>query len=324
MPARRSITVLFAILLAALFGHGTVCAQTWPARPITIVVSAAAGGGIDSVIRTISQRLSERLGQPIVVDNRAGASGMLAARFVTNAPADGYTLLATEGGVMALNAALYADPGYDPVRDFAAVSMLIRAPMLLVATQGFDVADLPALVDLSKKRNVNYGASAKGSYPHLAMELLKSRTGLRAQHIPYKGASPVALAAVAGQVEIAVIDTIVAMPLVRAGKLKALAVLTKNRIAIAPEIPTAAEQGVADVEVFPYVGVVAPRKTPAAVVERLSSEFRAVIQTPEVARQFRDAGMEPMATSPSDFESYVDAEARKWHPIIHSLGLRGQ
>jgi tripartite-type tricarboxylate transporter receptor subunit TctC len=313
----------FAIATAAA-AMAPAWAQTYPSKTVTLVLGYAPGGGVDSVMRNLAPGLAQRLGQPVIIENRPGASGMLAASHVAKATADGYTLFGTDGGAIALNGALFSKLPYDPVADFAPVSLVIRAPILIVAHPQAPFSDLRGLVEHAKREpgGIAYAAAGAGTYHQLSMELLRRRAGFEARAIQYKGAAPAAQDVMAGHVPIAPIDSIVALPQVAAGKLKALAVLAPKRIAQLPNVPTAAESGIAGVEVFPWVGVAAPRATPANIVSRLSSDIREVVMSPEISKRFSDLGMEPFATTPEQFGAFIKQEIARWHPLIKELNIR--
>lgn len=299
-------------------------AQNYPSKPVSIVVGYGAGGGVDVVMRNLSQGLAQRLGQPVIVENRPGASGILAASYVAKAAADGHTLFGTDGGAFTLNGALYSKLPYDPLVDFAPVTTVIRAPILIVAHPQAEFSDLRGLIDFAKREpgGVAYASPGAGTYHQLSMELLKRRAGFEARPIQYKGAGPAVQDVVSGQVPIGAIDSIVAMQQVLGGKLKALAVLAPKRIAQLPSVQTAAEAGVEGVEASPWVGVAAPRATPANLISRLSSDIREVVGSPEISKRFRDLGMEPFATTPEQFSSFVKQEIARWHPLIKELSIR--
>lgn len=299
-------------------------AQTYPSKAVTVVLGYAPGGGVDAVMRSLAPGLGQRLGQPVIIENRPGASGMLAAGHVAKATADGYTLFGTDGAALALNGALFSKLPYDPVADFAPVSLVIRAPILIVAHPLAPFSDLRGLIAHAKREpgGIAYAASGAGTYHQLSMELLRRRAGFEARSIQYRGAAPAAQDVMAGQVPIAPIDSIVALPQVLGGKLKAIVVLAPKRIAQLPDVPTAAESGVEGVEVFPWVGVAAPRATPANIVSRLSSDIREVVMSPEITKRFSDLGMEPFATTPEQFGTFIKQEIARWHPLIKELNIR--
>lgn len=311
-------------LLAAAAAPAATHAQSYPTKPINIVVGYGAGGGVDAVVRTVAGLLGARLGQPVVVENRPGASGVLAASNVAKAPADGYSLFGTDGGALALNAALFSKLPYDPVADFAPVSLLIRAPLLIVAHPRFPASDLKGLAAYARreKDGLFYASAGLGTYHHLGMELVKSRGGFDAQPVQYKGAGPAVQDVMGGQVPVMPLDTIVALPLLRAGKIKAIAALTPTRLDYLPDVPTAAEAGVREVVVYPWVGLVAPRATPESVVARLSAEVRETVASAEVAKRFTSLGMEPYPLTPEKFGAFIRSEIALWHPLIKRLNIK--
>jgi tripartite-type tricarboxylate transporter receptor subunit TctC len=299
-------------------------AQSFPSKPITIVVGFAAGGGVDVVMRNLAPGLSQRLGQPVVIENRPGASGILAASQVAKAAGDGYTLLGAEGASLALNGALFSKLPYDPVADFAPVSLVIRAPILIVAHPQAPFSDLRGLVEHAKREpgGIPYASPGNGTYHQLAMELLRRKAGFPVRVIQYKGAGAAIQDVISGQVQIGPIDSIVALQQILGGKLKALAVLAPKRIPQLPNVPTAAESGIEGAEVFPWVGLAAPRSTPASVVSRLSSGVREVVMSPEISKRFSDLGMEPFATTPEQFGAFIRQEVVRWHPLIKELDIQ--
>lgn len=298
-------------------------AQTYPSKPISIVVGFAAGGGIDFVMRSLAPGLQQRLGQPVIIDNRPGAGGTLAATHVAKAAPDGYTLLPGDAATLALNGALFSKLSYDPA-DLAPISLVIRAPMLIVAHPSAPYSDLRGLIDYAKRQpgGVSYASPGNGTMHQLAMELLRLRGGFPVTSIQYKGAGAAIVDILSGQVPVGPIDTIVALPHVTAGKLKVLAVLTPKRIPQLPNVPTAAEAGVEDAVAYPWIGLSAPRGTPADIVARLNSALRDVLTSPEISKKFTDLGMEPLPTTPEQFDAFVKQEVARWHPLIKQLNIR--
>ena len=311
--------------MAALAFAGRVSpalAQDWPARSIECVVGYAPGGGVDLLIRTLAPGLSSRLGQPLVVVNRAGASGILGAQAVARARPDGYTLYAADGGALALNGALFSQLPYDPEKDFAPVALLIRSPLIVVAHPSFPANGLRALVDLARRDGkLSYASVGIGSYHHMAMELLKQNAGFAAQAIPYKGQGPAVQDVVSGQVPLMVIGA-AGLPQVISGKLKALAVLSHERIAALPRVLTVSEQGVSDAEVHAWVGLVAPRESPHAVIGRLGDELRTILALPEMTKRLDAMGYEPHYLGQEEFGRFIAAEIRRFHPLIRSLNIK--
>lgn len=299
-------------------------AQNYPSKPVTMVVGYGAGGGVDVVMRNLAPGLGQRLGQSVIVENRPGASGILAASHVAKSAADGHTLFGTDGGAFTLNGALFSKLPYDPAADFALVSMVIRAPILIVAHPEAPFSDLRGLISQAKREQggIAYASPGSGTYHQLSMELLKRRAGFEARAVQYKGAGPAVQDVISGQVPIGAIDSIVAMQQILGGKLKALVVLAPKRIAQLHNVPTAAEAGIEGVEASPWVGVAAPRGTPANIISRLSSTIREVVTSPEISKRFTDLGMEPFATTPEQFSSFVKQEIARWHPLIKELNIR--
>ncbi|KLN56367.1 Bug family tripartite tricarboxylate transporter substrate binding protein [Variovorax paradoxus] len=316
---RRHFTIGTAVSVIA-----PAWAQTYPSKPINIVVGFAAGGGIDVVMRNLAPGLSQRLGQPVVIENRPGAGGMIAASQVAKAPPDGHTLFPGDAATLALNGALFSKLPYDPAADFAPISMVIRAPILIVAHSQAPFSDLRGLVEYAKRQpgGVSYASPGNGTMHQLAMELFRRRAGFSATPIQYKGAGAAIQDILSGQVPIGPIDTIVALSHVHAGKLKALAVLAPNRIAQLPGVPSAQELGVEGAVAYPWIGLSAPRGTPANVIARLNADVRAVLTSPEISKKFTDLGMEPMPTTPEEFGTFMKQEIARWHPLIKELNIR--
>lgn len=313
---------LLGHLGAASLAPAIASAQaSWPSKTVTVVVGYAAGGGVDAVMRSITPALSSRLGQQFLVDNRPGASGIVAAQYVAKAAGDGYTLFGTDGGALVLNEALFSSLPYNPQRDFAPVSLVIRAPLVIAAHPSFAANDLAGLKQIARREKLSYASPGLGTFHHLAFELLKRRMDFEAEAAPYKGAAPAAQDVVGGQIPVMPLDTIVGLPLIRSGKLKALAILTANRFAALPDVPTAADQGVSDVIIYPWVGLAAPQATPKDILTRLSSEVRAIIAESEIANRFIGLGMEPVANTPDEFALFIDGEVKRWQPLIRSLGI---
>lgn len=299
-------------------------AQSFPTKPVSIVIGYAPGGGVDAVVRSLAPGLSQRLGQSVVIENKPGASGILAASQVAKSASDGHTLFGTDGGALALNGALFSKLPYDPQADFVPVSLIIRAPILIVAHPQAPFSDLRGLIDHAKREpgGVAYASAGAGTYHQLAMEFLRKRAGFEARAIQYRGAGPAAQDVISGQVQVAPIDSIVALQQILAGKLKALAVMAPKRMPQLPNVPTAAEAGFEGMEVFPWVGIAAPKGTPAEIVSRLSADVREVVMSPEINKRFSGLGMEPYATTPEQFGAFIQQEVARWHPLIRELNIR--
>ena len=323
MLARRINGIAFVALAAAL-ACAQVLAQGYPAKPLRWLVPYPAGGGSDVIARTIGAQLSINVGQPVLIENRPGAGTMIAAEAAAKSAADGYTLLSADNGTLVFNAALYAKLPYDPVNDLAPVSLIARVPLLLVAHPGFPAGDIKGFVEQARQRPgvLNYGSPGAGSPHHLAMELLKRATGTNLIHVPYKGAAPAVQDLIGGQIPLMILDTAVALPQIRARKIKVLGTLTPSRLATLPAVATTGEQGIADVVAYAWIGVVVAAATPRDVIGTLSAEVGRASQNPVVSAKLREFGIEPLASTPERMREYVQSESRVWHALIKERDIR--
>lgn len=315
-------TALLAV--AALVASSGLQAQAWPAKPIRWVVGFAAGGTTDILARTIGEKLAGTLGVPVIVENKPGAGGGLAAEYTAKQPADGYTIMGGTISTHAINATLYRNLPYDPVKDFAAITLLVRLPNLLVVHPSIPAKNVAELVSLLKANPGKYAfaSSGNGTSQHLSGELFKQIAGVDMQHVPYKG-SPPALNDVAGGAVAMTFDNITtALPLARAGKLRPLAVTTSARSAVAPEIPAMSEEGLAGYEIGSWQGVFAPAGTPREVVERLNREIVRILAAPDTRGKLLGLGAEPAPMSPEEFSAFVRAEVGKWGDVVRKSGAR--
>src|SRR5207237_5400925 len=311
------------IAAAVAFVACSASAQEYPARAVRVIVPFAPGGGTDIVARLLSQHLSQRLGQSFVVDNRPAGSGIVGADLVAKSAPDGYTLLFAFSSLSS-SAKLFSRLPYDLVRDFAPVALATTSPLLAVAPRSLPAKDIREFVAHAKAHDgkLNYGSSGPGSSPHLATELLMSQTGVRMQHIAYKGIAPAVTALLADEVQFSLVPIAVGLPHVRAGRLRALGVAGLQRSAATPEIPTLSESGLPDFEVIAWWGLLAPARTPRAVVNALNREMRSVLEVPEVKRSLVDQGMDPAAGSPEQFGALIKADMEKWGAIGARLGVK--
>jgi tripartite-type tricarboxylate transporter receptor subunit TctC len=310
-------------LACAFLAAGAAQAQTpaYPEKPIHVVVAFAAGGYADSVARLVGQRLSERLGQPVVVENRGGAGGNLATRVVAAAKPDGYTLLANTTAI-AINASLYKDPGYDLARDFVPVAMTVSTPGVFTVHASSPVNTLAELIRDYKGKRLTYATAGVGSSSHLAGDyLLRSLAGLQAEHVPYQGGAPAVTAGLANQVDVLSISMPTVIAHIRGGRLKVLAVSSLKPVAALPGVPTVAEAGFADFEEKSWVGLFAPAGTPAAIAERLNEEVNRVLAEPEAKTRFASLGAEPEPMSRPQLEAYLKKEVGKWATMIKASGV---
>jgi tripartite-type tricarboxylate transporter receptor subunit TctC len=319
-PTRRR---LLAAAACGLFASPAF-AQSYPARPVRWIVPYPAGGGSDFLARTLGAQLEKQLGQPLVIDNRPGAATMIGAEAAARATPDGYTLLTADNGTLVFNTALYHKVSYDPAKDFAPVALLARFPLILAVnpTAGFkSAAELVAAAKASPGR-LSYASAGAGSPHHLAMELLKQRSGAFVVHIPYRGAAPAVQDVLSNQVPVLVIDTAVGLPHLRGGKLVALGVFSRQRLPALAAVPTLEEQGFRDTEVHAWQGMVVPAATPRDIVGRLSAEVNRALANTEVARKLQEFGLEPLGGSPEQMTDFVKAETARWHALIRERGLK--
>lgn len=321
-----------ALLAAAALAFCAVSAAAqdvaaFPARTVRIVVPFPPGGVTDRLARVVAQKMQENWGQPAVVDNRPGASGMIAAQHVAKSPPDGYTLMMGHIGTHAINPSLFANLPYDPVRDFAPVSLLVSVPNILLLHPSVPATSVAELIALARAQpgTLNFASPGSGTSGHMSAELLKSLTGIDIVHIPYKGPGPALQDLLAGQVNM-LFDTVASsMPQVRAGKVRGLAVTTATRSAIAPDVPTMAEAGVAGYEIAPWFAAYAPAGTPPAVIDRLNAEMRRILALPDVRAAFVDQqGMTLIGSSPAELGAHTQREIAKWARVVKATGARAQ
>ncbi len=316
---RRLLLSTLALSLAS----SRAFAQTYPSRPVRWVVPYPPGGGSDFLARTLAVQLEKQLGQPFVIENRPGAATMIGAELVAKAAPDGYTVLSADNGTLVFNTALYRKVNYDPVKDFAPIGLMARFPLILVANVSSGFKTARDVVTAAKQRPgaLSYASAGAGSPHHLAMELFKQRTGAFIVHIPYRGAAPAVQDVLGNTVPLMVIDTAVGLPHIRGGKLVALGVFSRQRLATLPNVPTLEEQGIGDTEVYAWQGMVAPAATAREVTARLTSELSRAIATPDVAKKLQEFGLEPIPGSAEQMAEYVKAETVRWHALIRARGL---
>lgn len=314
--------VHIAMTLAALTA-GLVSAQNYPAKPVRIVVGFTAGGVSDIVARAAGQKMSELLGQPVIIDNAPGAGGIIATDRVAKAPADGYLLLLASNGPLAVNPSIYAKLPYDPVKDFALVSMIAAVPFVVIVNPVVPVQNMQQLIALAKlRRNLTYSSAGVGSTAHLAAEYLKSIAGFEALHVPYKGSPPALTDLMAGQIDMMVEAVPSALTYIRSGKLHALAVAARSRSSSLPAVPTTAEAGYKGYEVGSWFGIAAPAGTPREVVARLNQVITTGIASSDLRERLLGQGAEPFADSPEDFGNLLRDEIARWARVAKSAGIR--
>ena len=297
-------------------------AQTYPQRPVRIIVNVTAGGGVDAVARIAAQHYTQIWHQPFVIDNRVGAGGSVGIELAVKAAPDGYTLLVTSSGVVTNAAA--RPQGYDPVRDLQPVSRLTSNPYIVVLTPSLPAANIRELVALAKSKpgGLNVASAGIGSIVHMGAELLAAMTGVQMTHVPYKGVADAYPAVAAGQADWMIGSPISALPLIKAGRLKAIAVTSNVRAKALPELPTIAESGVPGYNVVAWFGMFAPAYTPPGIVAQLSAEARRSLYTPEVARRMEIEGTDTVGNTPQEFALEVRVEYDKWRALVKKTGMK--
>jgi len=318
--------ILYAItLLAALAGWADAAlAQAYPSKPVRIVVPFAAGGAIDIIVRASAQQLSKELGQQMVVDNRPGASGNIGAEIVAKSAPDGYTLVAGTSATHAVNAALYAKLPYDIRRDFVPVAHIAGVPNVLVVTPASGIRSLDDLIKQARTApgRLSYGSAGSGTSLHLAGELFGDAARVGLLHIPYKGAAPATADLLGGQITMMFNTVPVALPLIRSGKLTALAVTSPTRHFALPEVPTFGELGYASVASETWVGLFAPAGTPRELVDKLAQALERSLRDKSVVELLRKQGAEPQFMDPAAFARYVDSEIARWGGVVRAAGIK--
>jgi tripartite-type tricarboxylate transporter receptor subunit TctC len=317
-----------ALGIASLLAMGAAlplaaCAQNYPAKPIRIVVGFPPGGPADLVARVVGEKLAQSLGQPVLVENKPGASQNIAAALVARAPSDGYTLLMGSTAVV-VNHHLYKDMKFDVFRDFAPIGTAARTPLMVVVNNKLPVKNMQELVALtrSKPGSINYGSGVLGSTTHLAVEAFKAQAGIAITNIPYQGGGPMLTDLMGGQVDLAFDTMVASSPLVRSGKLRAIAVTSATRSSIAPDLPTVAESGYPGFEAIGWFGLLAPRGTPEPILQKVHTALQQALADADVARRLEGAGGEVMSGSRAEFQKLMRSESDKWGAVIQRLGIK--
>jgi tripartite-type tricarboxylate transporter receptor subunit TctC len=299
-------------------------AQSYPTKTIKLVAPSTPGDAPDVIARLVADKLSIVLGQQVVVENRPGAGGIVGSEAVARAVPDGYTLIMGNAGSHGINAAVYANLPYDIQRDFAPVSQVAVAPNVMVINPSIPAKTVVEFIAYAKSQpgKLSYASGGNGSSAHMSMELFKSMAGVDIQHIPYKGSSPALTDLVAGQVAVFIGNMPPTVPLVKAGKLRALAVTTKGHSALMPELPTIAESGLPGYETVAWFGVLAPAGTPPEIVNRLSLEIGKIARSPEMREKLLAMGAEPVGGTPEEFRAVIDRDIAKWKPLAQKVGIK--
>ncbi len=323
---RRFATLaLFALGLA--LGQFTPAQAQYPNRPVTIVVPLAAGSGMDVLVRLYADKLSQSLGKPVVVENRPGASLMLAANFVAQSPPDGYTLLVSTSSAMAINLALFKQVTYDPDRDFIPVSLYVKSPFILVVNPDVPAKSIPELIKYLKDNQgkLSYSSPGAGVAQHLSMEYMKNQFGLEITHVPYRSTPQSIQDIAAGHIPLGWAEAGASLPLIKDGKLRALAVSSTTRLPLLPDVPPLAEAAPAPgFEAVSWHMLLAPAKTPREIVDRLHDEMKRIMADPDLRKKIETIGLIPIDTpSIDDTRAYRRAEQEKWGALVKKLGLEG-
>ena len=316
----RPLLILVAVAIG--FTH-IAAAQTYPVRPVRLIVPQPAGGGTDIISRTVAQELTEKWGHPVVVDNRGGANGIIGTDLAAKSKPDGYTLVVVIA-TQAINPALYPKLPYNSETDFTPVTLMARYPFMLSVHPSVPAKTTREFIALAKKRpgEMSYASSGNGSGPHLGFELFKSAAGINVVHVPYKGAGPANTELISGQVQAFFNNYLAARPHIQSGRLRVLAVTSAQRSQATPEVPTLAESGLPGFDVTGWYGVLLPSGTPAAIVTRIQTDIAAVLQSPEIRARLSSEGAEPVASTAGEFAKFLETETRKWAAVVKTAGIK--
>jgi tripartite-type tricarboxylate transporter receptor subunit TctC len=317
----KAATALGLILLVP----ATAAAQGWPQKPVKMIVPFPAGGGTDFIARLAAKHLTDRLGQQVFVENRAGANGAIGLQVLMASDPDGYTIATSSDTPLVVNPWLYDKLAYAPLRDFLPVATMVRFPGMLAVHPSVPAVTVAELIALAKAKpgNLAYASAGVGNFSHLAMELFALATGVKLLHVPYKGTGPASLALIGGEVQMGFNNVQTLLQNVRAGQLRALAVAEPQRVALLPDIPTVAET-VPGFAMAPWIGIIVPARTPKDIVARLAQETLAVMRDPEVTKLLTDQQVTPMAMGADEFEQLIKSDLERWATVIRSAGIRAE
>ena len=317
-----------AVVVTFMLGAATsiALAQAWPSRTIRLIVPFPPGGGNDVIARVVAQKLGERLGQPVVVENRAGANGIVGLQALMQAPPDGHTIAVGAAGPLAVNPSLYDKLPYDPLKDFAPITNMVNFPLLLVTHPSVPAKTTRELVALAKAQpgKLYYSSPGSGNSGHLAGELFNTAAGVKTVHVPYKGQGPALADLLAGQVQMLYSSIPSVLPHVQQKQLNAIAVGSAKRVPSLPDIPTIAESGVPGYEAYSWVGMIAPAGTPKDVIARLNREIVEILKQKDVAEKLNAQGALPVGDTPEQFGAYIKAEIEKWGAVVRSSNIKAE
>jgi len=324
VPGLTKLGRVIGLLMLALTLDTSVAAQGYPSKPIRFVVPYAPGGNTDILARLLGQKLSEAWGQQVIIDNRPGAAGTVGAELVARSPADGYTLIMGSFGNIIVANSLYKNLKYDPFKDFASIALVSLPPGILVENPAVPAQNVRELIAYAKSNpgRLNYGSPGAGAWNHLFFELFNASAGISIVHVPYKGIAPAVVDLLGGQVQLAISAFPTALPHIRSGKLRALAVTSAKRSGLMTDVPTVAESGLAGYEAAGWFGVLAPAGTPPAVVSKLNAEINRILELPEIKASLASDGAEPAGGTPVQMTESARAASAKWSKLIRELNLR--
>jgi tripartite-type tricarboxylate transporter receptor subunit TctC len=313
-----------ALGLATTLGAAGAFAQAFPSKPVRIIVPQTPGGASDALARVIGQKLSERWGQPVVVENKAGAGGNVGTDYVAKSPADGYTLLMSYVGTQAINGSVYKTLTYEPYKDFVPVATLATVPFALVVNQNFPVKTAPELIAYAKAHpgGVNFGSAGNGSLNHLLGEMVNMNQGVKMIHVPYKGAAGALTDTIGGQIQMTFTSLPSVVGHIRSDKVRAIAVTGSKRSPAFPNLPTFSEAGIAGLELSPWFGLLAPAGTPEAVVRKMNADIADLLHDKDVVEKFAQLGADPYITQPEQFGRILQDDIQKWAQVVKASGAR--
>ena len=318
-------TLCTVVYVASAFAAGhSQAQQAYPTKPIRMICPFPPGGTTDVVARLVAQKLTEAWGQQVVVDNRPGAGGIIGTEIVAKAAPDGYTVLLGSITTHAVNPALYKKLNFDPVKDFAPVSLVVSSPQLLAVHPSVAAKSVKELIALAKAKpgQLNYASAGTGTSPHLTFELFKSMAGIDVVHVPYKGTGPAITDLIGGQVQMMITGVVALMPHVKSGKLRGLGVTSAKRVAALPDLPTIVESGIPGFDVSSWFGVFLPGGTPKPIVAKMNAEIRKILEVPEVRQRLIGQGADPASNTPEEFAAYVNAEMARWGKVVRDTGAK--
>ena len=321
-PHGAARALLAAVGVLTLLASQPATAADWPTKPIRFVVGFAPGGGTDTTARAMAGKLTELLGQQVIVDNRPGAAGNIATEIVARANPDGYTVLMGTIAALAINPSLYGKLPFDPIRDFSPVTLAVDSTNVLVLHPSVPVKSVKEMIALAKSKSLNGGSSGVGGTGHLALELFNTMAGTKIVHVPYKGGGPAMIDLVAGNIQLVFATAATAVPQMKAGRIKGIAVSTAKRSALLPDLPTVAEAGLPGFEANNWYGVLVPAKTPRPIINRLNADVTRVLHLPDVKQFLFNQGLDANPGTPEQFGTYIKSETAKWAKVVKDSGAK--